>query len=244
MAAMLRKRTLQPGHRCVAQVVFASLLAAALAGQRELKFVEPKPVAPIAQRLALAAEPAHTDKIDKIRSAWRQKKWEPAVAIADEMVEANKHDHRGYALKYLALLEIKQKRQEARQYAVRATRALAEHPLELVGFIEKALYSDPERQEYQIALMALVPVLPTAKRVARIRIAHLRAIDGCSTAKEAAAMSRMLVEDIGDDKEGLPFADQGLDILRTNLDTRDVAALALASAVGRMFRSTSSINPC
>jgi len=78
----------------------------------------------------------------------------------------------------------------ARQGATRATRSLSGEPLQLVEFIERGLFSDPQAADFQLALMALVPVLPAARRSARFRIAHLRAVDGCSKAKEAAAMSR------------------------------------------------------
>jgi hypothetical protein len=120
---------------------------------------------PIEERADLEEWPAEMEE------AWSDKAWREVVAFADKRIEAEPEDHRGHTLKYLALLELRADRDAARRCAARATRTLAGKPLQLVEFIDRGLFSDPETAEFQLALMALVPVLPAARHSARVRIA-------------------------------------------------------------------------
>ena len=127
-----------------------------------------RPSGPIEQRVGLEHWP------EEMAVAWDGKDWQAVVAFADAQIRRAATDHRGYTLKYLALLELGSDRGTARLCATRAKEALAGEPLQLVEFIDRGLYSDPETEDFQLALMALVPVLPAARHSVRVRIAHLR----------------------------------------------------------------------
>ena len=149
---------------------------------------------PITSRLDIGGEDA-----DAIYTAWLSKKTDVVLGYADAMIKEDKLDHRGYALRYLALFELGKDRKRAYRSAVRATQQLGAKPDQLVPYIQRALYHDPQVNEYQLALMALIPAMHGAKSDMRLKIAHLRALAGCGNFKVANATYGKLVEQIGDD---------------------------------------------
>ena len=141
---------------------------------------------------------------------WMAGRWQDVIKIADEMIAKDSDDHQGHALKYLALLELKRDRMLASQAAFRATKDLAASPKAMVEFIHRALYVRPTVREYQTALMALVPLVADAPKVASVRIAHIRALVGCGKVKEAGVMAHILVKDLAGNTDGLLALVEGI----------------------------------
>ncbi len=150
------------------------------------------------------------DEAAGVEELWMAGRWRDVVEIADRLIAKNKQHHGGHALKYLALLEIKGDRALATRAAVQATKDLASSPMALGDFINLALYVRPRVYEYQLALMALVPVVPDARKVASVRVAHLRALAGCGKFKEALATNRDIVEDLSGSAEDLLVLARGI----------------------------------
>jgi len=150
------------------------------------------------------------DEASGVDEVWTKSRWQSAVKIADTLIETDKESYGGHAVKYLALLELKGDRMLATQAAVRATKDLAPSPKALGEFINRALYVRPRVNEYQLALMALVPLVPDARNVASVRVAHLRALVGCGKVKEAVATNRDIVKDLSGSAGDLLALVQGI----------------------------------
>ena len=141
---------------------------------------------------------------------WMGGRWQDVVETADDMIATDAKDHHGHALKYLALLELKRDRPLASQAAFRATKDLAASPKAMVEFLNRALYVRPRFNEYQVALMALVPLVAEAPEVASVRAAHIRALVGCGKVKEALITARILVKDLAGSTDDLLALVQGI----------------------------------
>lgn len=160
---------------------------------------------------------------------WMAEGWQDVVKIADGLIAKDKKDHAGHAVKYLALLELKGDRTAATLAAVRALKDLGGNPEALGKFINLALYTQPRVSDYQLALMALVPVVPEARNVASVRIAHIRALAGCGKVKEAVVTNRDIVKDLGGDKEALRALVEGLSVTQGKVGGKGDAMKELAA---------------
>lgn len=138
-------------------------------------------------------DPALTDRLE---SAWIAQKHEEVERIAGAMLGKDPMDFRGYALQYLAQLELKRDRRQATKVAVNAIKALGRHPRAMAEFILSALLVNPTLNEYQMSLMAIVPLVPDNKSVAVVRSAHLCALLGCGKRREAVIVHRGVVADL------------------------------------------------
>jgi hypothetical protein len=69
--------------------------------------------------LRLRLDPERSTEID---IAWMNSKWAVVGKHADDMITDAEKKHRGYALEYLALLELKKDRKLANRVAVQATK--------------------------------------------------------------------------------------------------------------------------
>lgn len=150
--------------------------------------------------LRLRLDPERSTEID---IAWMNNKWAVVGKHADDMIADAEKKHRGYALKYLALLELKKDRKLANRVAVQATKNLGGEPRELAAFVNKALYADPTAVEYQLALMATTPLIADSREIVSVRIAHLCALVGCGKVREAMVTNRTIVDDLSGKKEDL-----------------------------------------
>lgn len=167
------------------------------------------------------------DEAAAVEGVWTSTQWQDAVKIADALIEKDREHYGGHALKYLAYLELKGDRMLATQAAVRATKDLAQSPKALGEFINRALYVRPRLNEYQLALMALVPVVPDGRNVASVRVAYLRALVGCGKVKEALATNRDIVKDLAGSREGLLLLAQGICDTKGGKALKDIARQAL-----------------
>ena len=200
-----------------------AMIGSTLAGQQVAEFIEFDPVDRlISRRLAIGGR-----QVADINNAWLASQWREVVGLADGLIEDNLHDSRGHSLKYLAQLELKKDRVLATQTAVRATKILGRNPVQLANFITRGLYSNPRINEYQIALMALVPVVADAPKVATVRIAHLRAMMAVGKVKEARLTNKSIVDDIGQDIDGLLELVQSICDMKRGRSLASIASSAM-----------------
>lgn len=134
-----------------------------------------------------------------VARAWIKKDTSTLFARAKSLIESAPQDHRGYALEYLTHLVFRKDRTASRKTATTATGALSKSPKAMVAFVDQALFHDPEPNEYRMAMMALMPMVPDRRTDADLRIAYLRALEGAGKVREAVLMNKTIVEDLGDD---------------------------------------------
>jgi hypothetical protein len=168
----------------------------------------------IVERLGLRG-----DDRDTIESHWTNRAWPELVEIADARIEGE--DYRGHALKYLAYLELKGDRKLATRTATRALEDLAKHPVHLARFIRKGLFANPTRSDFLMALMALAPVVPGARKVGEVRAAHIRALLGCGKTKEAVITNKDILKDLHGDADAL------LELARAICDSRNGRSMGM-----------------
>ena len=158
-----------------------------------------------------------------VEEHWRDKDWQRVVAVAEAKLEADKSDFRGHALKYLAYLELKNDRKLATEIAVRALRDLSKKPIQLAKFIRRGLFSAPTTNDYQIALMAIIPVVADARKVHEVRVAHIRALLGCGKTKEAVVTNKGILKDLAADIPGL------LELAKAICDSNNGRSMAMVA---------------
>jgi uncharacterized protein len=184
----------------------------------------------IESRLGLALC-ASIDERARIQRLWDSDKWQDVIVVAKEEIAKHKRDHRWHALNYLAILELAKNRGEARAAATKSIAVLGSSPLELVRFVDKALFADPTVNEYQMALMALTPIAKAGRSIAEVRIAHLRALDGCGNTMQAVSSSERLIEELGAATEDLLGVAEAICDLRFGVPLGDVALAAINAYV-------------
>ncbi len=175
--------------------------------------------------------------LNEVSAAWMRRSVEATTELAQRLIEANPLDHRGYALEYIAHTELALDRRAANQVASRAIAKLGPKPLQLVEFITTALYANPQANDYQLALMTLVPIVADHRKVAAVRVAHLRALMGCQKIKEAVITNKSIVEDIGDDHAGLLLLASAICDMKDGRSLAGVADKAVSKVLAKNSRS-------
>lgn len=143
------------------------------------------------------------ERNDELDAAWTAGNAKSALDIAAAMIEAREDDATGHIVRYLALLELAEDRQRARMAAVQSTKALGAHPAALAAFVDKALFVAPQANEYQLAVLALTPVIGDARTDVDVRIAHIQALLGCGKNREAFVTNKDIVKEFADDPQAL-----------------------------------------
>ena len=184
-------------------------------------FLDPVDPETITSRLAIE------DEHGRIGTLWEAKKWRELATIAEAAIAKRKSDHRWHALGYLARLELGKRRDEANAVALKSLATLGDSPLQLVRFVDKALFVDARTNEYQMALMALTPIAKAGRSVAMVRIAHLRALDGCGNTMGAVTASADLVKDLGEKQDELLDVAEAICDLKFGDPLGDVALRAV-----------------
>lgn len=199
-------------HECWLLVMVA--VTATARGQiLDVKEIESAPT--IGQRIGLTGKSARL-----LTQAWVREDAKAAIGQAKTFRDAGNADYRGHAIQYLAELELQNDRKLATKTAVRAMKELGQKPTQLAQFIKRALFANPTINEYQIGLMALVPVVPGEPKNPVVRIAYLRALEGCGKVREAVLANKRIVEDLGHDKSAL------YELAHTICDMKNGRALA------------------